>query len=145
MTRRAVGPGLKQAVQVYLLKAETLPASEMPITYQAIAAATGFDWRSVKKYTEREVTESRVRQQRAGRSARAKEEQAYADRLQELRDQVADLKRKNEGLHAQMILMEGNARRLAIDPDELYKPLVKPDRTMSRAGSGRGRKGPSKR
>jgi len=35
-------------------------------------------------------------------------------------------------------IMEANAARLGFDPEEMHKPILKPVRTMSRAGANRG-------
>src|SRR5215813_5587897 len=42
---------------------------------------------------------------------------------------------KNKKLVAQIAIIEVNAARLGIDPEELYKPIPKPIRTVSRAGA----------
>ncbi len=42
---------------------------------------------------------------------------------------------RNKHLVAQVAVMEANAARLGFDPEEMYRPLLKPVRTVSRAGT----------
>jgi hypothetical protein len=50
---------------------------------------------------------------------------------------------RNKALVARIAIMEANAARLGFDPEEMYKPILKPVRTVSRAGAirGTGRRG----
>jgi uncharacterized protein YqfA (UPF0365 family) len=125
-----------RAVRAYLRSAEARPATEAPITYIAVAEEIGADWRTVKKWAEPDIESAKKRQRRASLSATRQEEEAYADRLRAKDDEIKRLKGENRALLARIILMEGNAQRLGIDPDEYYRPLTKPNRTVSRAGSG---------
>jgi len=47
-------------------------------------------------------------------------------------------------LVGRIAIMEANADRLGIDPEEIHQPILKPVRTMSRAGQG-GTRGSRKR
>jgi len=42
----------------------------------------------------------------------------------------------SKSLVGRIAIMEANADRLGIDPEEMHQPIVKPVRTMSRAGQG---------
>jgi hypothetical protein len=111
----------------------------MPITYSALAQEAGIDWRTIKRWAEKEITRAQAVQARQGKSARRQEEEIYAERLDEKDQEVQEWRQKYNKLLAQVMLMEGNARRVGLDPDELYKPLVPPDRSVSRAGRKRKR------
>jgi hypothetical protein len=54
---------------------------------------------------------------------------------------------RNKALVARIAIMEANAARLGFDPEEMYKPILKPVRTVSRAGTtgGIGRRGHQRR
>jgi hypothetical protein len=42
----------------------------------------------------------------------------------------------NKGLAGHIAVMEGNSARLGFDPEEMHKAILKPERTVSRAGAG---------
>ena len=46
---------------------------------------------------------------------------------------------RNKALVARIAIMEANAARLGFDPEEMYKPILKPVRTTSRAGARKPR------
>jgi hypothetical protein len=48
---------------------------------------------------------------------------SVANTLQALRQEVLTMRERNLNLVARLALIEGNAERLGIDPEELYKPL----------------------
>jgi len=71
-------------------------------------------------------------------SKRQQDKDAMRCTRQELEKQV----QVNKGLVKRLALVEYNAARLGIDPEELYKPMPKPIRSTSRAGSRRDRRRP---
>ncbi len=55
--------------------------------------------------------------------------------IQQLRVELAKSETRNKALIAQLRLIEANAKRLGIDPEELYRQMDKPPRIVSYAGS----------
>ena len=45
---------------------------------------------------------------------------------------------RSKKLVGRIAIMEANAARLGFDPEEMQKAILKPVRTMSRAGANRG-------
>lgn len=118
----------KKKVEEYLLRAVPKPPGEAPINYSAISRETGIDRRTVKKHCEEEVQKAQRKQKLEQKSAREREEDAYREQLRAKQEQIDKLKEENERLLERLHLVEGNARRLGIDPDDLYEPLRPPDR-----------------
>lgn len=123
-------------VKDYLRQAETHPPRDMPINFSAIAHATGIDRRTIKRHAAKEVEAAKKVQAREQMSPRRREEEAYLDKLREKDEKIAGWRRKYENMLEQALLSEANARRMGIDPDELYREVERPDRTVSRAGRG---------
>ena len=55
-------------------------------------------------------------------------------RIQKLAEELKLAEERNKHLVARITLVEANAARLGIDPEELYQPILKPVRTISYAG-----------
>ncbi len=56
------------------------------------------------------------------------------ERIQRLQEEVKQAEVRNKHLVARIALVEANAVRLGIDPEELYRPMMKPVRAVSHAG-----------
>ncbi len=56
------------------------------------------------------------------------------ERIQKLGAELKLSEERNKHLVARLVLVEANAARLGIDPEELYRPVLKPVRTVSHAG-----------
>jgi hypothetical protein len=55
-------------------------------------------------------------------------------------EEIEKERERSNGLVGRIAIMEANAARLGFDPEEMHKPILKPIRTMSRAGAGGPRK-----
>ena len=137
MPRPPVEEQVRQAVRNYLAAAVTKPAEEAPLNVLAVAKQTGFDRKTLKKYRlDVEVGAAAKQQGKAGRlSLRETRRRSQADAVQDRDQVIADLRQRGERLVARICLAEGNAQRLGIDPVELWKPLLMPDRSVSHAGN----------
>lgn len=62
---------------------------------------------------------------------------AYRERVESLQEQLKEAEARVGHLIGLVGLIEANAARLGIDPEDLYRPTPKPDRRSSRAGSSR--------
>lgn len=135
--RPPVEEQVRQAVRNYLAAAVTKPAEEAPLNVLAVAKQTGFDRKTLKKYRlDVEVGAASKQQGKAGRlSLRETQRRSQADAVRDRDQVIADLRQRCERLVARICLAEGNAQRLGIDPVELWKPLLMPDRSVSRAGN----------
>ncbi|MCZ7673736.1 MAG: hypothetical protein M5U34_44800 [Chloroflexi bacterium] len=60
--------------------------------------------------------------------------------VRQLRQELALAETRNKALLGQINIIEANAARLGVDPEELYRPLAKPVRSVSQAGRGRNRR-----
>ena len=69
-------------------------------------------------------------------SGAAIEQQFYTDRIRDLTAELQQERQRSKNLIARIAIMEANAARLGFDPEEMYKPILKPLRGVSRAGSG---------
>ena len=56
--------------------------------------------------------------------------------IRKLIEEVEKERERSKGLVGRIAIMEANVARLGFDPEEMHKPILKPVRTMSRAGQG---------
>lgn len=123
---------LRQKVAAFLAQAILVPPSQQPISLRAVAAGVGHDRRVLKKYgLDREVELAAQQQRQQHRSARSQQKRTSDQSLIALRADLEQLRKQYENVIALLALTEANARRLGIDPDELHRPLVVPDRAVS--------------
>lgn len=148
MSRPPEEERVRTAVAEDLAEARGSDAGALPITVKAVAKRLGISRTTLYKYGLQQVIEraARDREASATDTPAAAERRAYSARLMALQEQCRLLQEQNRGLVAQIQIIEGNMGRLGLDPEELYRPLVKPLRHRSRAGGGRGgREAPHKR
>jgi hypothetical protein len=132
-------PPIRDSIQAKVLEYCDLAIQhspdEMPLTFLGIAARLNVDRRTLKKHFASEIAEAERRRRLNPRYvARARERRAYADMLRDRDSHIEQLRRRNEGLLARLALVEINAARLGINPEELYIATAKPNRSVSRAG-----------
>ena len=65
------------------------------------------------------------------------ERRSFHDKVHGLSQELENERERNKALGARIAIMEANAARLGCDPEEMYKPILKPARTTSQAGSAR--------
>jgi hypothetical protein len=65
------------------------------------------------------------------------EDQYYHDQVKALTQEIEKERERSKGLVGRIAIMEANAARLGFDPEEMHKPIFKPVRTTSRAGTGK--------
>lgn len=136
MGRPKLDGDLRPLVTAYLADAVTKSATDRPISYDAIARAVDADPRTVKTHFTAEIRLARIDQKRGRSASRAEaERRGYAELLAARDAEVERLRTLNLQLVARWALVEANAVRLGVDAEELLRPTVKPDRTVSRAGA----------
>lgn len=130
MGRKSQEAALTCSVETYLEAARTNPTAYR-LDVKSVAFALGVSRTSLYKYgLDRMIHETRQQLVEAG------EERLYrmSDLLAELRKQLKLAEERNKALLAQLNVIEGNAARLSIDPEELYCSLPKPMRAIAQVG-----------
>ena len=123
--RPSIETELRAKVTEFLANAVALPPTQQPISLRAVASAVGHDRRVLKKYElDREIELAAQQQRRQHRSAAGRMRRSLDESLLALREEVALRTQQYEKVVALLALTEANARRLGIDPDELYRALV---------------------
>lgn len=132
MGRKSKKAEIARAVRAYLGEVETQPPDEQhAIDVKHVAAVIGVSRTSLYQYGLAEEIKAAARRQR---------EQSHlsdchqSDQVRRLRQELKLAEERNKALLAQINVIEANAARLGIDPEELYKSLAKPVRSTSHAG-----------
>jgi hypothetical protein len=66
------------------------------------------------------------------------EQDHFKGEIPKLTEEIEQERERGKGLVGRIAIMEANAARLGFDPEEMHKAILKPVRTMSRAGANRG-------
>ncbi len=138
MARSSIREELKRRLRDHLALAETHPPEECPLDVRSVATALRISPTTLYKYAlNREINAAEQRQrENMWLSGAAIEQQFYTDRIRDLTAELQQERQRSKNLIARIAIMEANAARLGFDPEELYKPILKPLRAVSRAGSG---------
>jgi hypothetical protein len=145
MPRSSVREDLLRRLRDHLAVAETHSAEECPLVVRGVAATLGVSPTALYKYGfNREINAAEQRQRECGHvSGREIERRSFHDQVHGLSQELEKERERNKALVACIAIMEANAARLGFDPEEMCKPILKPVRTVSRAGTtgGAGRRG----
>jgi predicted RNase H-like nuclease (RuvC/YqgF family) len=136
MPRRSKQEELTTALHAYLATAEKQTPEEYPLDRRSVAKALGVSPTTLYKYQLQEYISAAEQHQREMPSQTSKNPRynASKERLQKLEETVKQAEERNKHLVARLALVEANAARLGIDPEELYRPVMRPVRTVSHAG-----------
>lgn len=136
MPARRKEEGILRAVEAYLREAVERSPEEMPINKSELARVAFTTRMTLNKWVSDEMVKAaQARQRENGRLSPAqKERRALEDMLAERDRTIAKVQEHNRHLLARSNLVEGNARRLGLDPEELLRPLTKPMRLQNNAG-----------
>jgi hypothetical protein len=142
MGRNSRKEEVKRAVREYLAMAEHRLPDEWIIDVKHVAAAVGVSRTSLYAYslTDEIKAAARCQRERIGLSGEAAHRRRLRDQVRQLRQELAQADERNKALLAQMAMIETNAARLGIDPEELYRLPEKPVRSVSHAGHGHRRR-----
>lgn len=137
MPRSSVREDLLRRVRDHLAVAEAYPAEECPLDVRSVAAALSVSPTTLYKYGfNREINAAEQRQRKDGHVSRSEiERRSFHDQVHGLSQELEKERERNKALVARIAMMEANAARLGFDPEEMYKPILKPVRTVSRAGT----------
>lgn len=138
MSRPNVRDELKRRVMEHLAIAEAHPPEECALDIRSVAVVLRISPTTLYKYgLNREINAAEQRQRENLFIAGAAFEQDYfKGEIRKLADELEKERDRNKGLVGRIAIMEANAARLGFDPEEMHKPILKPVRTMSRAGQG---------
>jgi hypothetical protein len=138
MGRKNKQKQVTDAVQDYLENAGNQTPDEAIINVKSVAAVLGVSRTSLYKYGLDSAIKAAAKRQRErmGLNESAAKRRRASDIALKLRADLHLAEERNKGLVAQICLIEANAARLGIDPEELYQPLAKPVRSVSHAGRG---------
>lgn len=147
MPRSSVREDLRQRLREHLAVAEAHPAEALDV--RSVAAALGVSPTTLYKYGfNREINAAEQRQLECGHLSGSEiERRSFHDQVLGLSQELERERERNKALVARIAIMEANVARLGFDPEEMYKPILKPVRTVSRAGTtgGIGRRGHQRR
>ena len=146
MPRSSVREDLQRRLSEHLAVIETHPPEECPLDVRGVAAALGVSPTTLYKYGfNREINAAEQRQRENGHaSGKEIERRCFRDQVSGLSEELEKERERNKTLVGRIAIMEANAARLGFDAEEMYKPILKPVRTTSRAGArsvGRFRNG----
>ena len=139
MPRLSIHEELKRRLHDHFAIAETHPPEEYPLDVRSVASALRVSPTTLYKYgLNREINAAEQRQrEETGRAGAVTEQQIYKDRIRDLTQELENERQRSKKLVARIAVMEANAARLGLDPEEMHRPLLKPLRSVSRAGGGR--------
>ena len=137
MPRVSVRDRLHQRVRDHLAIAETHTPDETALDVRSVAAALRVSPTTLYKYGfNNDVNAAEQRQrENALLSGAAIEQRFFEGQLDQLKTELEKERERNRQLVGRIAIIEANAGRLGIDPEELNRAVLKPVRTMSRAGS----------
>jgi hypothetical protein len=137
MSRPSVHNELKRRLMEHLAIAETYPPEDRPLDVRSVAAILRISPTTLYKYgLNRQINASEQHQRENSLISGAAIEQDYfKGEISRLTDEIEKERERSKGLVGRIAIMEANAARIGFDPEEMHKPILKPVRTMSRAGS----------
>jgi hypothetical protein len=139
MPRVSIRDQLHQRLRDHLAIAEAHPPSEMALDVRSVATALRISPTTLYKYGfNDDINAAEQRQQEnASLSGAEIEKRFFEGQADQLRTELEMERERNRQLVGRIAVIEANAGRLGIDPEELYRAILKPVRSMSRAGSNK--------
>lgn len=136
MGRKSKQTEVTEEVRTYLLQGEWLAPDQCILDVKHVAQAIGVSRTSLYNYDlADDIRAAAKRQQKhANLSPAAARRSRWRDLIRQLRLELRIAEERNKSLLRRLQLVEANAARLGIDPEELFVPLPKPDRSTSITG-----------
>jgi len=137
MSRQSQQAELTIALYAHLATAEKQSPEDYPLDSRSVAKALGVSPTTLYKYRFQEPIREAARRQQESAKQASKKPSLYSpmERLRRLDEGLKLAEERNKHLITRLALVEANAARLGIDPEELYQPVMKPVRTHSYAGT----------
>jgi len=135
MPRSSKEEEVRKKVLAYLKTAEVGYPADFPVDVRNISRRVRCSPTTLYKYgLENEISAARKRQTNNNPEAqRASKRQREKDAIRAVRLDLEEQAKVTKGLVARLALVEYNAARLGIDPEDLYRAMPKPIRSASRA------------
>lgn len=128
MARPSKQERITQAVRAYLAMAESQSPDTHPLDVGSVAEAVGCVRSSIYNYgLQGEILEVAERQRECHQTNPVSDLKAL---LRQLQGELAAMEVRNYALLERLNLVEANAVRLGVDPEDLYRPLLKPPRQV---------------
>lgn len=132
MGRQSKREAVTKAVRAYLSLAESRLPGEYPLDVGSVATSVGCARASLYNYGLQTDILAAAERQRDRQQLPING--GLKGQLRQLRAEIAVMEQRNLALLERLNLVEANAVRLNIDPEELYRPLPLPPRQVSQAG-----------
>lgn len=138
MPRSSVREELGRRLREYLAVAQEHAPDQYPLDVRSVSVALRVSPTTLYKYAfNREINAAGQRQPESGHlGAKKIEQQGLLNQVRALMEELGRERERSKGLAGLIAIMEANAGRLGFDPEEMYKPILKPIRTISHAGQG---------
>jgi hypothetical protein len=120
------------SVRAYLSLAESRSSDEYPLDVGSVAIAVDCARASLYNYSLQAEILAAAKRQRENQKLPSNG--GLKGQLHQLRAEMAIIQQRNLALLERLNLVEANAARLNIDPEQLYRPLPLPPRQVSQAG-----------
>lgn len=128
MARPSKQERITQAVRAYLAMAEGQSPETHPLDVGSVAQAVGCVRSSIYNYgLQQDILDAAARQRECHQADPDSNLKAL---LRQLQGDLAAMEVRNQALLERLNLVEANAVRLGVDPDDLYRPLLKPPRQV---------------
>jgi hypothetical protein len=135
MSRPSLEVVVTEKVTQYIREATQQHDKKMPLSALGVAKAIGHDRRVLKKYgLDVMIADAAAKRRKHHRGVR----RTMDERIAAAEAQCETLRCQVNALLSYVALMEGNAKRLGFDPEELYIPLKPPDRSAPATRKRRG-------
>jgi hypothetical protein len=136
MGRKSKQAEVTGLVHRYLLQGESSAPDRCILDVKHVAQAIGVSRTSLYKYgLADDIRMAAKRQQKYAKLSPAEAKRSrWRDLIRQLRIELGIAEERNKSLLRCLQLVEANAARLGIDPEELFVPLPKPDHSTSITG-----------
>ncbi len=125
MARLSEKEKITAAVREYLKTNEGFGPDEKPFTVKDVALVLGFSRTTLYKYgLDKEIKAAdRLRQERLATETTTPKGSKLSEANARLKEELKQAEKRNKALVERLNMVEANAARLGIDPEELHKPL----------------------
>lgn len=138
MARPSERDKIEPKVREYCGRAVKTTAEKMPLSLLGMSQRLNINRATLKKYFVDLIKKAQLKQLANPKSNAPKRKRRECSEMLRDRDQkIVELEHRAKATLALIALVEINAARLGINPEELYVPVPKPDRRVSRAGRAR--------
>lgn len=130
MARPSEKEKIVQAVNDYLREKESTDPDKYPFNVKSIASALNISRTTIYKYGLHEDIQAADEQRRLRLEldgVLSKSDRTFLTNRQ-LKSELEQAEKRNRALVARLNIIELNAARLGVDPEELFKPLQSPIR-----------------